>query len=321
MAQLTVGLVIPVLNPAPYAQKIIDGIARQTYPLARVLILDSESTDGSVALFKDAGYEVRTVERATFDHGATRNLGVELLDDVDIVLFMTQDALFEDGDGGAIARLIRAFQNEDVAIAFGRQLPRLNAGAIERHARLFNYPGETIVKRLSDAGRYGVKLAFNSNSFAAYKRAVLRAVGGFPDRTVMGEDQYAAGKVLLAGWAVTYVGDAAVRHSHAYTISQDFSRNFDMGAFHAQFPFLVESFGEASGEGFRFVTSELGYLFAHAPHRIPSALMRTAAKFAGYALGRREQSLPLVFKQAVTLQKQYFATVAGPTVAPARGSR
>ena len=42
-----------------------------------------------------------------------------------------------------------------------------------------------------------------------------------------------AGKLIQKGYAIAYVADAKVVHSHNYTNSQQFHRNFDM-PFHRQ---------------------------------------------------------------------------------------
>ena len=79
-----------------------------------------------------------------------------------------------------------------------------------------------------------MKTAFNSNSFAAYRRKALKDVGGFPINTILSEDMYVTAKMLLKNWSVAYCADAKVYHSHNYTIWQEFKRYFDIGVFHAK---------------------------------------------------------------------------------------
>ena len=113
---------------------------------------------------------------------------------------------------------------------------------------------------MADAAELGIKAAFMSNSFAAYRREALMAVGGFPKHVIFAEDMYVAAKMLMAGWKVVYEGSACCRHSHNYTIIEEFRRYFDMGVFHAREPWIRENFGGAGGEGLRYVKSELKYL-------------------------------------------------------------
>ncbi len=115
-----------------------------------------------------------------------------------------------------------------------------------------------------------------------------------------------AGKLLMAGWKTVYAADARVIHSHASSIDEEFSRYFDTGVYHEREVWLLESFGSASGEGARFVVSELRYLMAHAPYLIPSALVRTAARLLGYMLGRNEAKLSPSLRKRFSLNKQYW---------------
>ena len=87
------------------------------------------------------------------------------------------------------------------------------------------------------------------------------------------------------------MADALVEHSHRYSFQEEFRRYFEIGVFHEREHWLVEQFGSASGEGRRFVLSELRYLWSHDPLLIPAALIRTAAKYIAYHAGRRESGL------------------------------
>ena len=102
--------------------------------------------------------------------------------------------------------------------------------------------------------------------------------------------------MLLSGWKIAYCADAEVYHSHDYTIMEEFRRYFDTGVFHSRESWLLAKFGSPEGEGARFVKSELQYLWHNAPWLIPSAIVRSLAKYAGYQLGKREQQLPVALK-------------------------
>jgi rhamnosyltransferase len=298
-------VVIPTLNACRMLEGMLDAVRRQTAQPCEVLAVDSESGDGTPELCRRAGWRVHPIAAASFDHGATRNLGAGLADaQAEIVLFLTQDAIPARPD--AFARLIEAFADPQVAVAYGRQLPRRQAGAMERHARLFNYPSESAVKRLPEARALGIKAVFVSNSFAAYRRSALAALGGFPAPAIMGEDQVFAARALLGGWSVAYVAQAEVVHSHGYTPLQEFRRYFDIGVYHAAFPVIGHEFGGVDGEGAHFVRSEVGYLARHAPHLAAAAPVWWAAKYLGYRLGRAAQRLPRGVCLTLAMHKGYF---------------
>lgn len=301
----TFALVVPTLNAGAQWLGWIEGLKRQTSYPCLVLVLDSESTDETVLQATNAGLSVVFVERRNFNHGGTRNLALQHLPAcADVAVFMTQDALL--ADVGVLDDLIAAFGDSSVACAFGRQLPHQNASVLAAHARLFNYPCMSRVVSLEDRHRFGLKTCFVSNSFAAYRVRDLMSVGGFPTDVILGEDMYVAARLLMAGKRIAYVADACVHHSHNYSIVEEFRRYFDTGVFHVRNPWLLETFGRAGGEGLRFVRSEMKYLLKNTPMSIPSALLRTFAKWLGYRLGRLEALFPLWFKRRCSMHRGYW---------------
>lgn len=297
-------IVIPTLNAAPYLSALLPALARQGIPTERYLVIDSQSTDGTREAFRNFGATVVEIDRSTFNHGGTRQRAVEMRPDADIVVMMTQDAIPQRDD--AILRLADAFSDPRVGIAYGRQLPRTVARGIERHARLMNYPPQSAVRSLQDRDEIGVKTVFCSDSFAAYRRSALHSVGGFPRDAFFAEDQLVAGRMLIDGWRIAYRGDAEVTHSHGYTMLEEFRRYFDVGVFHGRNHWLIDTFGTAEGEGLRFIKSEIAYLTRHDPLQLPSAVVRTFAKYAGYKMGSREAKLSNRWKRRLSMQPFYW---------------
>lgn len=313
-----ISVVIPVLNAGPFLDRLLPALATQGLPHDRFLVIDSQSSDGSSEAFRRFGATVVSVERKTFNHGGTRQRAVEMRPDVEFTVMMTQDAIPRKAD--TIRKLLSVFTDPGIGMAYGRQDPRDGAGAIERHARLFNYPKRSEIRSMSDRDRLGIKTAFCSNSFAAYRNAALIGVGGFPNDVFFAEDQIVSGRMLLAGWAIAYCGDAVVSHSHDYSILEEFRRYFDVGVFHGRNRWLLESFGRAEGEGLRFMRSEAGYLLRHAPWQLPSAAARLAAKYLGYQLGKNETRLSPGWKARLSMQPSYWRARA-EAVAPDAGSQ
>jgi rhamnosyltransferase len=303
MSKLLVAVVVPTLNAADDWPHLEASLLR-SIPTDRVLILDSSSIDGTPDLAMAAGFRVHTILRSDFSHGGTRQLAAELLQDAELIAFLTQDAVLAEPD--AISKLLRPFEDPQIAAAFGRQLPRPRATPIETHARFFNYPEQSSVRSLDSREQLGFKTIFISNSFAAYRREALMSVGGFPRDVIFGEDTITAARLLLSGWKIAYVAEAQVHHSHDHTWSQDFRRYFDIGVLHAREPWLEEEFGGTGGEGGRFVRSELRYLWRNGRWYIPSALIRTILKLVGYKLGKHEQKLSLGWKRKLSMHSGFW---------------
>lgn len=299
-----ISVVIPTLNAEPYLSALLPALAQQGLAPEQFLIVDSESGDATCDEFRRFGATVVGIDRRTFNHGGTRQFAVDLRPEADIVVMMTQDAIPQGHD--TIARLVNAFTDPGVGMAYGRQLPRPAARGIERHARLVNYPASSEVRGLEDRTRVGVKTVFCSDSFAAYRVSALAGVGGFPLDAFFAEDQLVAGQMLMKGWQIAYCGDAEVIHSHGYTVAEEFRRYFDVGVFHGRNRWLIDTFGAAEGEGLRFIRSELTYLARHDPMLLPSAIVRTFAKYAGYKMGSREEKLSNRWKQRLSMQPFYW---------------
>ncbi|MBD8679951.1 glycosyltransferase [Sphingomonas sp. CFBP 13720] len=299
-----ISVVIPTLNAGPHLPALLPALARQGLPAEQFLIVDSESSDESCNAFRAFGATVVGIDRRTFNHGGTRQRAVEMRPDSNIVVMLTQDAIPQGNE--AILRLVDAFADPQVGMAYGRQLPRRVARGIERHARLTNYPPRSETRSLADRERIGVKTVFCSDSFAAYRTSALAAVGGFPEDAFFAEDQLVAGRMLIDDWRIAYCGDAEVQHSHGYTMVEEFRRYFDVGVFHGRNRWLIDTFGAAEGEGLRFIRSELAYLMRHDPLLLPSAMVRTLAKYAGYKMGSREAKLSNAWKQRLSMQPFYW---------------
>lgn len=281
------GLIIPTLNAGEQFRTLLEQIAAQSLP-TRKLIVDSESTDDTIKLAKNFGVEVLTIPRKTFNHGATRQLALEHLlknFSLDAAIFMTQDVLLHDDE--ALAQLVKIFaEDKSVGLSYGRQLPHVNATNEAKFLRAFNYPPESQLRSLDDKKTFGLKTAFASNSFAAYRVDALQSVGGFPSNVPLSEDMYVAAKMLLRGLKIFYAADAQVYHSHNYTAAQEFRRYVQIGKFHAQEPWIRETFGSAEGAGKKFVAMKLAALAKENPLDCFGAIFRDAAKFFGYRLGR-----------------------------------
>jgi rhamnosyltransferase len=297
-------LIILTYNTASWWERLCAGIRRQDLQPERIIIVDSSSQDETEALAHNAGFDVVRIAQKDFNHGGTRQFALQYAPDAEIVLYLTQDAIL--ASGSSLRHLLTAFADPQVALAYGRQLPRPEARGIEAHARLFNYPMQSEVRTFACRTSRGLKTIFCSNSFAAYRCSALLEVGGFPSNVIFGEDTVTAGKLLQAGYKVAYVADATVYHSHSYTAMQEFRRYFDIGVLHIREPWLQETFGNAEGEGRRFVLSELRYLLRNGPWLIPSAMLHVAAKLLGYRAGRKEAVLSVKLKRQLSMHRGFW---------------
>lgn len=300
-------VIILTYNAEHWLPMFLPALSSQQPKPENIIFIDSESNDKTVEKIKKSGFKVHSIPKREFNHGYTRWLGTQLIDS-DIYVFLTQDALLSSPD--AIAHLCSAFKKDkDIGVSFGRQLPHADAKPLGKHARLFNYPEHSYTRSFESRKLYGIKTCFNSDSFSAYRKSALEEIGGFPKRVIGTEDAYVAGKMLINNWKIRYEASACVYHSHDYTVTQQFKRYFDIGVFYGNETWIKENFGNANGEGWKFILSESAYLLNKRLFwLIPYALIQNIAKYLGYKLGTNENTLPLKLKRIISMNASFWRT-------------
>lgn len=300
-----VSVIIPTRNAAAYLPLLIQNLSKQTVP-HELIIIDSESTDGTQQIAQIANSEFVSIPKASFNHGATRNLGVHLAKN-DIVIFLTQDALPVSLNTLEIL-VTMLISREDISMAYGRQIPYSETGVFGRFARLINYPEISLIKTKELIPIMGIKTCSCSNSFAAYRKSELSSIGGFPSDTILGEDVSVAARFILQGKGVAYCAEAEVYHSHDYTLREEFKRYFDIGVFHEEQQDVLREFSNAELEGFKYVLQEWQYLRENGKSTlIPNQLVRTAAKYIGYKIGRFENWIPVNLKRRLSMHPDFWS--------------
>ena len=299
-----VGIVVLTYNGGETWEQAASSLFCQMNTAYEILVVDSSSSDCTVQIAENYKFKVKSISPCCFNHGGTRNLAAKMFSDFDVLVFFTQDAILSKSN--SLELLLNFFNDSKVAAVCGRQLPHDDANPLAIHARLFNYPEESCVKPASDIPMLGIKTAFMSNSFAAYRAKTFFELGGFPENTILAEDMYLTAKMIKAGYKIAYCAEAIVKHSHNYTPWQEFQRYFDIGVFHSSEPWIREEFGGAGGEGVRFICSELTYLCKKAPLWIPRALITSACKIFGYKLGQKYRKLPWSWCRHFSMYKSYW---------------
>lgn len=300
---MKVDIIIPTYKPDDTFCLLLQGLREQTFVVHRLIILNTEETLWQEVIQKypiaDAlgalSYEHQLVhvKRENFDHGGTRALGVTY-SDADVVMFMTQDAV--PADAYLIENLVQSLDNKEdtegtVAVAYARQLPNENCRIVERYTRQFNYPDMGRKKSKLDIGELGIKTFFCSDVCAAYRRDIFVKMGGFESPVIFNEDMFFAAKAIMQGYCVEYAAEAKVIHSHNYSIAQQFHRNFDLAVSQTMHPEIFEQVSSES-EGMKLVLNTMKYLCSIGkPYLIWNLFWQSAAKYAGYFLGKRYKKL------------------------------
>ena len=300
---MKVSVIIPTYNASHYLPALLKKLKYQSIAF-ELIIIDSSSQDNTLEIAEKYADIIITIPTKEFDHGGTRTVASKRASG-EIVVFLTQDAL--PCTESTIETIVKVFKNKEIGAAYGRQIPYENTSLFGKHLRAFNYPPKAYVRTFEDRKTYGIKTAFLSDSFAAYRKSSLERIGWFKDGLIVGEDSYAGAKIILNGYALAYCAEAAVYHSHSYTLFEEFKRYFDIGVFHQKEQWILENFGKAEGEGGKYVKSEFRYLLKHhAFFLIPEFFIRNGMKYMGYKLGQSYKSVPLKLVKKLSMHYRWW---------------
>ena len=297
----TVGVAIPTLNAETYLQNLL-GRLLSSKVVSRVLIIDSSSSDRTVEIANDCGVEVLSISKSDFNHGSTRELARKNLG-TDIVVFLTQDAIPVNSQ--TISKLVKPIVTGKASTSYAKQIPKKNAGIFESFPKELSYGTTPQIRSKNDIGKYGVYSFFCSNSCAAWSYKALDEIGGFKP-TLTNEDYFACAELLMNGHNVAYVPEAAVIHSHNYSLIYEFQRMFDTGYVRAERPWIQNMVGNLESKGKIIFNSLINKLLKENIFLIPYALLQTIFKYVGYKIGFNAQRFPKWLKKTLSGQKYFW---------------
>ena len=275
-----IGVIVPTRNAGPDLRRCLEPVLACP-EVARCLVVDSGSTDGTAELAAAMGCEVLRIDPQDFNHGATREMARRRLR-TPVVVFLTQDAFMTGPE--AIVRLVEPLRRGQADIAYGRQLSKNPADLFETLPREFNYPEASDVRRIGDVKSHGVFTFFCSNSFSAYRQDSLDRVGGFPT-VLTNEDYIVTATLLRGGGGIAYVAEAQAWHSHRYTLRQEYQRLYDTGFVRGERPWLQDLVGNAEARGIQLSGALVAGILRQQPWLLPYTVMHLFAKWLGYRVG------------------------------------
>lgn len=304
------GILIPTYNALSCKTffELIKLLSASQSDLGKILIIDSSSNDRTVEFVTNLGIEVLEIPTDEFDHGATRDMGCKILSEkhsLKYVVFLTQDVLLDSQD--SLYHIIRPFDDDLVGAVCGRQVPHDNANFLAKHSRLFNYKQISRFNTQDNIADLGLQTAFMSNSFASYNLQILNHINGFPEKIILGEDMCVAAKMILNGYKTYYCSEAIVKHSHNYSLFEEFKRYFDIGVSHFASVDLLAEFKSPNKEGIKYLISELKYTIKmRSLFWFCNSLIRSCIKFIGYNLGKNHLKINVRIKKFISMHKYYW---------------
>jgi glycosyltransferase involved in cell wall biosynthesis len=199
-----VGVVIRTLNEGELIGRCLQTLQRQRGRFdLDVLVVDSGSTDATVAIARGHGARILNVAPADFDYSKALNVGIEQTEG-DLVVSLSAHAIPLDDDW--LERMTAPFENEKIAGTASRQVPWSNAPwhEVKRLANHFGDVGHVYSQQDGDDVLF-------SNAASVIRRSVWRDE---PFTLPAVEDLEWARRVIARGWEIAYEPRAVVYHSH-----------------------------------------------------------------------------------------------------------
>lgn len=311
MIQKLVSVIIPVYKPEKELVYLLDRLGKQSYDIMEIILINTEEEYFDNGLLQDLDDKINNIikvihiSKEEFDHGGTRNYGASIATG-DYIMFMTQDAIPKDRN--LVCKLVEAMNNnDDVYVAYARQLPRKNCDVIERYTRDFNYPDYDIIKDSSTLEQYGIKNYFCSDVCSMYRKDKFESLGGFKEKIIFNEDMVYAHKAMENGGKIYYASAAKVIHSHNYTCIEQLRRNFDNGVSQAMNEEVFKDV-PSEGEGIKMVVDTCKKLLTDGYfYLIPMLIVKSGCKFVGFRLGKAYNKLNPKMIQKLTSDKSFWS--------------
>lgn len=228
-----VSIIILAKNAERYLDEILQAIFQQQCDFTfEVILIDSGSKDNTLQIAKDYPVRVIPIRPETYNHGETRNLGMqESSRNSQFIVYLTQDATPLNEHW--LKNLIRPLHEEsEAAGVFSRHIPRPGSSVSPVRQLVQLTPTgseERIEKQMpSSQEEYEENRIFYvwfSNTSSALRKDVWE---NHPFKKVdFAEDALWADEVIQAGYKIIFEPDSAVVHSHDYNLIEQFRQNVD----------------------------------------------------------------------------------------------
>ncbi|MDX8412420.1 MAG: glycosyltransferase family A protein [Mariprofundaceae bacterium] len=191
------------------------GLFSQSFTDFELLVVDSGSTDNTLDIVSN--YPCRLIEIEATDYYPGQVLNAAIRETrADIVVFQNSDTV--PLHQHTLKRLLAGLDDDKVAAAFTRQIPRPEAHTWVRRDYAMAFP---------EAGDTPDWLTM-SLPMAAMRKSVWKEHPFYTDAWGSEDTEWAVW-AKNQGYAIRYVPDALVMHSHNYTLEQMYGRRFIEG--------------------------------------------------------------------------------------------
>ncbi len=197
-------IVIRAYNEARHLPRLLEGIRRQTVRDVEIILVDSGSTDDSVAIAESFGAKIVHIAPQEFTFGRSLNLGIAAATrDLVVIASAHVYPVYPDW----LERLLEPFADATIGLTYGKQ----------RGAETSKFSEHEIFARwFPDVSTPRQPHPFCNNANAAVRRSLWQI---HPyDETLTGLEDLAWAKwAQEQGWGIAYAAEAEIIHIHNET--------------------------------------------------------------------------------------------------------
>jgi rhamnosyltransferase len=297
-----VSVCILTKNAGPRFLEVLASLEKQHIVIPwELLVIDSGSIDGTPDHVARYAARVHAIHPSEFGHGRTRNLAARLARGK-LLVGLSQDATPVGPHW--LEHMLAPFADPQVGAVFCRQEPRSDSSPMEEYFLRSWYPAHGGWRVVSHDSPTLTGAMLFSNAAAAYRRIAWEQKP-FCETLVMSEDQQFARDLLAEGWRIVYVPEVSVLHSHHYTLSTAFRRNFDSGA--SLRTITTDRTSDWFGHGLFFLVREVRHVGRRAgPLAAGFTVLYEFVRFAGFAAGRHHLWFPKWLKPHLGLHRSWW---------------
>jgi len=204
-------IIIRAYNEEEHIGRLLSGILQQTIQDIEIILVDSGSTDATVAIASRYPIKLVTIKPEAFSFGRSLNLGCQAATGQYLVIASAHVyPVYQDW----LQQLLTPFCKPDIALVYGKQ----------RGMETTQYSEHQIFAQwFPEQANYQQNHPFCNNANAAIRRQLWKQ---FPyDESLTGlEDLAWAKQVMAAGYTIAYVAGAEIIHIHQEKPSQTYNR-------------------------------------------------------------------------------------------------
>ena len=193
-------VIVPAYNEAGSIADTIRSIQSQSLEAGEIIVVDDCSTDATGEIARGCGVTVLRPPRNTGSKAGAQSFALTRVK-TELTMALDADTVLAPD---AIARLLPALDDPNVAAACGLVIPRRVSTIFERGRYIEYLFAFTFYKPIQD---FYEKPLISSGCFSAYRTGVLRRVGGWSART-LAEDMDLTWSLYEAGHGVRFVPEA-----------------------------------------------------------------------------------------------------------------